>query len=329
MRKPNLNEASEDYDNLMKSLNRQSIHQYAAFCSIAVARCEQAMENVSAQANAYTEAGRQFWESERESQRYEFSVDGSDFGYEEFVTEAVDCYLIAIHCYSRISQMQMCGQLYIELANILKAIKRYQEAIDYYLKSIEVLQQYSFGVLMPLQSLHCAVCCQIEMKNYMGAIESFTLGINIAAKERATKQPFFGNNSSDYLRQTVLEYEISRILLILLEQFSYSEVETEFYRISSLERDKEKEKEREKEREKEKERRDSYSPFARKIPQITETNIYLDLDSSMLLQSIMVAYRDGDLKALAHLENLLWPSSSSLQRDIFHLLIASKDTHVY
>ena len=148
MRKPNFNEGSEEFEELMKSLNRQGNHQYAAFCCLALARflhlerdsfseehagltcsrvllfyyrCEQALQDSGAEASSYVEAGslllsslcrgqppstfdgflpfwlaRLFWESETESQIYQFSVDGSNFGYEEYLTEAINCYQLDI-----------------------------------------------------------------------------------------------------------------------------------------------------------------------------------------------------------------------------------------
>jgi len=38
----------------------------------------------------------------------------------------------------------------------------------------------------------------------------------------------------------------------------------------------------------------------------------------------MVAFKENDLKALAHLENMLWPDAPALQRELFHLVVASK-----
>lgn len=57
MRKPNFNEGSEEFEELMKSLNRQGNHQYAAFCCLALARCEQALQDSGAEASSLVEAG--------------------------------------------------------------------------------------------------------------------------------------------------------------------------------------------------------------------------------------------------------------------------------
>ena len=123
MRKVNFAEVSAEFDELSKSLARDGNHQYAAFCAMAVARCEQVMQNAANEASATSEAARLFWEAEQESQSYRFSVDGSNYGYEEYFLEAVDCYELAIevreiqmansfthHCYTAIPQArQYCN----------------------------------------------------------------------------------------------------------------------------------------------------------------------------------------------------------------------------
>jgi len=142
---------------------------------------------------------------------------------------------------------------------VLKSLKKFSEAITQYEKSVILLVEYSSGVMLSLQSVHCIVCCRIELRktailsssprrivfsefiflgDFLGALDALTLGINIATKERGTfiiiiivvvviwhlnpalhkgkKQPIFGNQSSDFLRQTILDYEMNRILLMLL-----------------------------------------------------------------------------------------------------------------
>jgi len=38
MRKPNYSEIANEFEDLMKQLNREGGHQYAAFCMVAIAR---------------------------------------------------------------------------------------------------------------------------------------------------------------------------------------------------------------------------------------------------------------------------------------------------
>jgi len=87
----------------------------------------------------------------------------------------------------------------------------------HYENSINILLEFSLGIILPLQSIHSIVCCRVELRDFLGAVESLTQGINIATRERSKKQAVFGNHSSDYLRQTILDYEIDRIFLMLLE----------------------------------------------------------------------------------------------------------------
>jgi hypothetical protein len=94
-----------------------------------------------------------------------------------------------------------------------------------------------------------------------------------------------------------------------LQQYDYSQIEAEFNRVSSLPIPPEKA---------------DPSTFLKPLSQVTETLVNLDYDTSMLVKSVMVAFKESDLKALAYLENMLWPDAPPLQRELFHLVVASK-----
>ena len=65
--------------------------QFGAFCSLAIARCEQAMGVDARSSISYVEAGNRFWECEREQRTIFYA------GLEEHCTEAIHCYLHAIN----------------------------------------------------------------------------------------------------------------------------------------------------------------------------------------------------------------------------------------
>lgn len=109
MRKVNFSEVSNDFEELTRSLAREGNHQYAAFCALAVARCGQVMQNAASEAAFESEAARLFWEAEEESQSYSFSVDGSNYGYEEYFLEAIDCYEKAIEV-----RAVLCSLLFLQ-----------------------------------------------------------------------------------------------------------------------------------------------------------------------------------------------------------------------
>jgi hypothetical protein len=58
LRKPNYGEALDTLQQLIGFLKREkSNHHYAAFCCLAVARCEQALKNTTMEAAALVDAG--------------------------------------------------------------------------------------------------------------------------------------------------------------------------------------------------------------------------------------------------------------------------------
>ena len=129
MRKPNYGEAAYEFAELKQAMKREGFPQYAAFCALAVARCEQALSRTPQEAAQYRDAGtsrprlpapptgrslsarfdrlvsqlgRLFAAAERDIQSFVFASDGSTLGFEENYAEALDCYRLAIEvCDSR------------------------------------------------------------------------------------------------------------------------------------------------------------------------------------------------------------------------------------
>lgn len=130
MRKPNYGEAALDFAQLKAQMRRDKFPQYAAFCALAVARCEQALGRTNQEVAQYTDAGwwtahascimlaqsssacmatrsfgrqsaRLFAQAEVEQQTFVFAADGSTIGFEENYIEALDCYRLAIEVSQR------------------------------------------------------------------------------------------------------------------------------------------------------------------------------------------------------------------------------------
>ena len=59
MRKPNFGEAAYEFAELKMQMKREGFPQYAAFCALAVARCEQAVGRTPQEAAQYRDAGAQ------------------------------------------------------------------------------------------------------------------------------------------------------------------------------------------------------------------------------------------------------------------------------
>ena len=57
MRKPNFGEAAYGFQELKMQMRREGFPQYAAFCALAVARCEQALGRFPHETAQYRDAG--------------------------------------------------------------------------------------------------------------------------------------------------------------------------------------------------------------------------------------------------------------------------------
>ena len=69
LRKPNVAEAGEQFAQLGRELRAQECLPYAAWCQLAVARCQQALFHGPGEALALTEAARLFLRQERDARQ--------------------------------------------------------------------------------------------------------------------------------------------------------------------------------------------------------------------------------------------------------------------
>ncbi|KAK1155333.1 factor VIII intron 22 protein-like [Acipenser oxyrinchus oxyrinchus] len=104
LRKPNVAEASEQFGQLAKELKQQDCPQYAAFCNLAMARCEQTLFNAPGEALSLTEAARLFMEAERETQQLRSP------GFEEHLQAAINCYSFAVKVRERERERERGGR---------------------------------------------------------------------------------------------------------------------------------------------------------------------------------------------------------------------------
>ncbi|PRP78595.1 hypothetical protein PROFUN_13544 [Planoprotostelium fungivorum] len=159
LRKPNYAECSEEINDLVNSLKRQSKSQpYIGFCLKAVARCEEALKNLTLEAVAFSDAGFSFWQREMERSEYGYLSFGEDF------SEAVDCYHLAISVYKRLNKPAISAALYFEMAGFCKELGKNEEARDYFHTAAE-LQQENSG-LCAINSLEKSVECNILLRDY-------------------------------------------------------------------------------------------------------------------------------------------------------------------
>lgn len=164
--------------------------RYAAFCCLAVARCEKALQDTKNEAMAYANTGHEFYLAELEKSC------AHEPSFEEYVSEATQCYLTAISLYLGPSARGVppsmalgagsawtatAGGLYHELATLLLRLGRGGEACTYFLRAAEVhqsLDQYR----TTLASLWNAVDASISQCDYMTTCVSLNWIVKVVSE---------------------------------------------------------------------------------------------------------------------------------------------------
>uniref|UniRef100_A0A8P4G1R2 Coagulation factor VIII associated n=1 Tax=Dicentrarchus labrax TaxID=13489 RepID=A0A8P4G1R2_DICLA len=182
LRKPNVAEASEQFGQLAKELKQQDCLQYAAFCNLAMARCEQTLFNAPGEALALTDAARLFLSSEKENRALQAP------GFDEHLQAALNCYSFAI-----------------------KEMNRPGEAIVHYQRAAELQTQTPIEALLSMGEM---ATCKILTRDYDGALSVFT-EMQLMCQERGLQLPGTSTPVGAFL-DIVAKCEISRVLLLML-----------------------------------------------------------------------------------------------------------------
>uniref|UniRef100_A0A4W6FY55 Coagulation factor VIII associated n=1 Tax=Lates calcarifer TaxID=8187 RepID=A0A4W6FY55_LATCA len=182
LRKPNVAEASEQFGQLAKELKQQDCLQYAAFCNLAMARCEQTLFNAPGEALALTDAARLFLSSEKENRALQAP------GFDEHLQAALNCYSFAI-----------------------KEMNRPGEAIVHYQRAAELQTQTPIEALLSMGEI---ATCKILTRDYDGALSVFT-EMQLMCQERGLQLPGTSTPVGAFL-DIVAKCEISRVLLLML-----------------------------------------------------------------------------------------------------------------
>ena len=159
LKKPNVSEASGQFGSLAKELKRQDCPQYAGFCSLAKARCENTLCNATGEVEALTEAARLFLEAEKSC------VELRCPAFEEHLTEAIHLYNQAIktHCAQGNSALGAC--LCLEIGDALRYLSRPHEAMVHYQHAAELQHQNPIDAL---QSMTLVASCKIDTGTCVG-----------------------------------------------------------------------------------------------------------------------------------------------------------------
>ncbi|XP_078093278.1 40-kDa huntingtin-associated protein isoform X1 [Mustelus asterias] len=269
---------------LAKELKQEECLQYAGFCNLAVARCEQTLFNAPGEALALTDAGRLFLQAEKETQKLQCP------GFEEHLQAATNCYSFAIKVYIELNQPVMAASLCLELGNALKEMNKAAEASVHYQRAAELQSQVPIECLL---SLGKVATCKIITRDYDGALAVFT-EMQLLAQEKGLQVPGTCSPVGAFM-DVIARCEVSRVLLLMLLQPPPQKLLLEH--AQTLEKY-------------DWESFDSHS----------QVN-YLPENIFLLLQSVVMACQEKDLESLKVLQVELWPLLTPEQNHLLHLVL--------
>lgn len=139
---------------MAKHLQDEEQLQYAGFCCLAVARCEQTLANPSGEIAALVKGARLFLQAENRN----FSLRCPSF--DEHLQAAINCYNYAIRLHEEQKQYALAAALCLELGNALKNLGRTAEAVSEYQRAAELQSQ---SPLNYLNTLGLVASCRIEL----------------------------------------------------------------------------------------------------------------------------------------------------------------------
>lgn len=161
LKKTNIVEVSEEFGRLAKSLQQKGCYQYAGFCSLAMARCEQNMGNESDETQAVITAARYFLEGHRTLQMTNCP------NYHEHLEAAKNCYDLAIKSYVSQDLPHMAGALCSELGNYLEKHDFVDDALVRYQRTVELFFQNPLQQALTYKRM---ILLRLQLKNYVSAL---------------------------------------------------------------------------------------------------------------------------------------------------------------
>ncbi|CAK7313548.1 40-kDa huntingtin-associated protein [Vulpes lagopus] len=168
LRKPNMAEAGEQFAQLGRELRAQECLPYAAWCQLAVARCQQALFHGPGEALALTEAARLFLRQERDA-RQRLACPAA---YGEPLQAAASALGAAVRLHLELGQPAAAAGLCLELAAALRDLGQPAAAAGHFQRAAQLhLPQLP---LAALQALGDAASCQLLARDYSGALAVFT-----------------------------------------------------------------------------------------------------------------------------------------------------------
>eukprot|EP00112_Aurelia_sp_Birch-Aquarium-sp1_P026594 Seg954.4 transcript_id=Seg954.4/GoldUCD/mRNA.D3Y31 product="Factor VIII intron 22 protein" protein_id=Seg954.4/GoldUCD/D3Y31 len=207
LKKPNFSEASDQFGTLTRVLSQQECPQFAGFCSIAKAHCENSLNNPVGETDALVQSARLFFKAEKDNSEVNCPA------FEEHLTEAIHCFNQAIKIHRREGQQALAAMLSLEVASKLKELGKTQEACEHFIRAAEMQRQYS--IIDYLHSTREAITCRIVIGDYHSALKLLSeISTIIEAYEK--KEPFILVSQNDL----ICTCEIDKVFLLLLLQSS-------------------------------------------------------------------------------------------------------------
>jgi len=195
LRKPNVSEASEQFRQLGKRLEDNQEPQYAAYCHLAIGRCEQTIGHNPGEAEAITQAARCFLRSEMEV----FNLKNPSLEFQ--LTAAVSCFSQAAKLHEDQGREQLAAGLYLELADAYKRMKRPVEALPYYQRAVTLSKNHPVELI---QAQLMVASCYIATPDHHNAL----LVLSEVASIASDHEPLY-----DDVQENV---EILRVLLLMI-----------------------------------------------------------------------------------------------------------------
>ncbi|XP_051155962.1 40-kDa huntingtin-associated protein [Leptopilina boulardi] len=195
LRKPNVTEASEQFDNLAIECDQKELCQYAGLCWLAAARCQGTLGNVLAEINFLTKAGRSFIIAKNKNNQIGCSYSG-----EENLQAAINCFGHALtRCQSQEGFSMMSASLAMELASALdiNGISNLRKSVEIHptLRAINTLSSY-----------------YIKQDDYAGALHVLTELVEFLTANNVSVR-----TSGSYM-SILQRCEMTRVLLLLILQ---------------------------------------------------------------------------------------------------------------
>ncbi|XP_037678646.1 40-kDa huntingtin-associated protein-like [Choloepus didactylus] len=321
LRKPNVAEAGEQFAQLGRELRAQECLPYAAWCQLAVARCQQALFHGPGEALALTEAARLFLLQERDA-RQRLACPAA---YGEPLQAAASALRAAVRLHLELGQPAAAAGLCLELAAALRDLGQPAAAARHFQRAAQFqLPQLPLAVL---QALGEAASCQLLARDYSGALAVFTHMQRLAREHGSHplpppppqppgRQPGPGAASAlpgllppnavpgapasaalGAFSDVLVRCEVSRVLLLLLLQPPPARLLPEH--VQTLEKY-------------------SWEAFD---SHGQEGSGQLPEELFLLFQSLVMATHEKDTEAIKSLQVEMWPLLSAEQNHLLHLVL--------